>query len=80
MLRSHRQVEKAYEYLVEHGTAADNPTALPPSDNMRFMIEINNKPSFKGIYLRNWCGTKTTDVTVSVLPVQFDDTRASKWR
>ncbi|XP_018023008.1 tripeptidyl-peptidase 2 isoform X2 [Hyalella azteca] len=66
------QVEKAFEYLLEN-SAADQ-SKMAPEDKMRFVIECGNK-SQKGIYLRNWLGNKSVDVSVTVEPIQFDEAR-----
>uniref|UniRef100_A0A2P2I7P3 Tripeptidyl-peptidase 2 n=1 Tax=Hirondellea gigas TaxID=1518452 RepID=A0A2P2I7P3_9CRUS len=69
------QVGKAFDYLMRHGTKLSPVSVMPPEDSMRFVVECGSK-GLKGIYLRNWLGNRSMDISVSVEPVQFDDTRA----
>ncbi|KAL7634240.1 UNVERIFIED_CONTAM: hypothetical protein RMT77_015570 [Armadillidium vulgare] len=61
------KVEKAMDYLLSF--------PHEPESNFRFKLECG-KEHGKGIHIRNWLADKPIDVSVSVEPVIFDETRA----
>ncbi|KAB7497558.1 Tripeptidyl-peptidase 2 [Armadillidium nasatum] len=61
------KVEKAMDYLLSF--------PHEPESKFRFKLECG-KEHGKGIHIRNWVADKPIDVSVSVEPVIFDETRA----